>query len=895
MTKKNNSHYYESNTSSQQNVNKERQYSEERNIFSKAKSVLYRNGLEITFVILVLAFVPLIISIIVKFTGFSQLKEIQNYHDGIISAASYFITSILFGGIANPLILVLGIIICWVIRAAKIYPRWVKDKPYFFDNIEDIKDNPPSQAFGKYPDVSRAINNKGEGLFIEDESLANLSNQVSNIINRTVKAENIGKLSKDDLIQLIIMDASQYNIKNNKKLERFVVSQYKKYYFIAVGDNKKPNIKKSKLNITLDSIPPAKIIFNILLGLVKFLSFYPKEIKEKGKGIIALGADREQYDIGMWVSAEILKRHMMVLGTTGSGKTEFIMSLAYQSLLNQSGFCFIDGKGDIKTYFQIYSMARSLGREDDVLVLNYTTGEDERKFEKVSNTLNIFQTGSADTLIEKVSTFMGESAGDNKMWMDRAKAGVSSVLRALCNLRDKDITEVSVSNIRKNFTLERFEHMAYGLPDDYDGDFADYHKDLDESIIEGFRSVLRELSGWSMCYDIKTKKPKEGDTEKQSRGEAEKQFGFLNMQLTGIWDTLENTFGHVTHTELSEVNLYDVITNRRILYVLLPSMEKSADTIKKLGQKVVTEIRMAIIKLGAGSSLSGTKEKMLDARAVNYDMPFLSVLDEYPSYPTQGTGDLAAQARSYNISMMFGAQDYTSLIEANKAEAERIEGNTNLKVIGKLENKGSLDFIVGRGQKTLRKVIDGYNINDKNKEIQNNVSLKEVDKIDPNDILQQTEGQWHVLIGNEVYKIQSYYLDTQMSYRINVNHFSKGPAINLDNYGFIVGTQEAYDNKENVINEKNTKMLMSKCIPITENDVFEYEILKIYDNPNGSVDDIYDLCKSIESNRSIYQPIVEIKTEVDNSSSTNSSIADEMAFSFDVNDIENEEYHNEYY
>ena len=39
---------------------------------------------------------------------------------------------------------------------------------------------------------------------------------------------------------------------------------------------------------------------------------------------------------------------MLVLGTTGSGKTEFLLGLCANAITQNSGFIYVDGKGDVK-------------------------------------------------------------------------------------------------------------------------------------------------------------------------------------------------------------------------------------------------------------------------------------------------------------------------------------------------------------------------------------------------------------------------------------------------------------------------------------------------------------------------------------------------------------------
>ncbi len=60
------------------------------------------------------------------------------------------------------------------------------------------------------------------------------------------------------------------------------------------------------------------------------------------------------------------------------------------------------------------------------------------------------------------------------------------------------------------------------------------------------------------------------------------QHGFITMQLTRVFGSLADTYGHIIRTNLAEVDLKDVVLNRRILVVLLPALEKSPEELSNL-------------------------------------------------------------------------------------------------------------------------------------------------------------------------------------------------------------------------------------------------------------------------------------------------------------------------
>jgi intracellular multiplication protein IcmO len=75
------------------------------------------------------------------------------------------------------------------------------------------------------------------------------------------------------------------------------------------------------------------------------------------RGISFFGNDLETNE-ELWFNNDDMRTHVLIFGSTGSGKTEALVSLAYNSLLQGSGFIYIDGKGDNSLFAKIFSMCR---------------------------------------------------------------------------------------------------------------------------------------------------------------------------------------------------------------------------------------------------------------------------------------------------------------------------------------------------------------------------------------------------------------------------------------------------------------------------------------------------------------------------------------------------------
>ena len=179
------------------------------------------------------------------------------------------------------------------------------------------------------------------------------------------------------------------------------------------------------------------------------------------EGIFFLG-NRLQDGKELWLKAKDILTHCLLFGTTGSGKTETLVSLSYNALATASGLFYIDPKASPKLAVQIWQMARFLGRDDDFRVLNYgTSGKTKGKSpRRLSNTNNPFTFGSAEALTQLLVSLMPASEGANSIFADKAQALISGVMYALVDLRDKGLLKLSTSTIRDSLALENCVKLA---------------------------------------------------------------------------------------------------------------------------------------------------------------------------------------------------------------------------------------------------------------------------------------------------------------------------------------------------------------------------------------------------------------------------------------------------
>ncbi|MBF13693.1 MAG: phosphoesterase [Legionellales bacterium] len=486
----------------------------------------------------------------------------------------------------------------------------------------------------------------------------------------------------------------------------------------------------------------------------------------KSAGIYFFGNDKETKE-ELWFTNEDMRTHALIFGSTGSGKTETLVSLAYNALVQSSGFIYVDGKGDNGLYAKIFSMVRYMGREDDLLLINFMTGGADiigPQPKRLSNTLNPFSSGSSSMLANLVTGMMDGSSGsgDGDMWKGRAIAFIESLLKVLVAMRDAGHILLDANCIRNYFGLERLEAMVADKTFIRDNAYAISMDSLPDKVSEPIRNYLYTLPGYN--------KERKGKQVSQ----VFEQHGYITMQLTRVFTSLADTYGHICRSKLAEVDLKDVVLNRRILLVLLPALEKSPDELSNLGKVVIASMR-SMMAAGLGDAVEGTFADLVERKPTNAKTPYLCILDEYGYYAVKGFAVVPAQARSLGFSVIFAGQDLPAFQKASKEEAASIGANTNIKICMKLEDPTETwDFFMkSAGESYVTSVesfqIGGSSVSNTYRDTKTAKAEKRA-RIDMLDLKEQVEGDAHILFTSKIVRARMFYANPKpvKALRLNV-------------------------------------------------------------------------------------------------------------------------------
>jgi intracellular multiplication protein IcmO len=302
--------------------------------------------------------------------------------------------------------------------------------------------------------------------------------------------------------------------------------------------------------------------------------------------------------------------------------------------------------------------------------------------------------------------------------------------------------------------------------------------DFPQTVMDPLKNYMLNLPG----YNPK----KKGD----QAGEVREQHGFITMQLTRVFGSLADTYGHIIRTNLAEVDLKDVVLNRRILVVLLPALEKSPDELANLGKVIIASLK-AMMAAGLGDAVEGDYRDVILRKPTNSPSPYVCIMDEYGYYAVQGFAVVPAQARSLGFSAIFAGQDLPAFQKASKEEAASIGANCNIKICMKLEDpQETWEFFNKVAGETYVTNVSGFQVN-ANSMVMNymdtkNASVDRRQRIELLDLKDQREGECHVFFKSKIVRAEMFFANPKPVKKLRVNHFLKVEApsdldlINLD-------------------------------------------------------------------------------------------------------------------
>ncbi len=494
------------------------------------------------------------------------------------------------------------------------------------------------------------------------------------------------------------------------------------------------------------------------------------------RGLIYVGNAWELGNQEVWMTRDDACTHGLMLATTGSGKSVCLTGESANYIGIGGGLIYSDAKASPSLAFDIAGICRRMGREDDFLLINYMTGNRSvaasGSGDRLTNTANPLASGSADSLVQIMSSLIPSPEGDNAVFGERALTMMTAVLYGLVDLRDGGHIDLGVSTLRDYLPIERLESLAFDT------------RLRTETAKNSLMAYMKSLPNWKPPQD-RVQTNRQGDVVRDADGkpkleaiheEAGRQHGFSQMYFTRALSSLTDTYGHIFFGVLGEVDYGDVVRNRRVLVIMLPATEKSLSELQNLGKINLSAIRDAV-SAGLGSKIEGSKREVVDTLTAGAKIPNKIILDEAGYQSSPGFAVIAAQARSLlgGFSVIWAGQTWASIKRGSESEADEIWGNANIKYFGRLSDNESyqrLEALVGEAKVTATSgfaikpdsLVGGYSDT-----LQ--ASIEKMKRADFTDLQAQTEGEFHIVFGGELIRVRTFYANPTPTPYLQVNRY----------------------------------------------------------------------------------------------------------------------------
>ncbi|KAA0946255.1 putative TraG family protein (plasmid) [Pseudomonas veronii 1YdBTEX2] len=340
---------------------------------------------------------------------------------------------------------------------------------------------------------------------------------------------------------------------------------------------------------------------------------------------------------------EDLMRHGFILGQSGVGKTVLGKLLMFQQIQRGGGLTFIDGKmnaDDIQTIYQYCCWA---GREQDLLILNPGNPE-------LSNTYNPILRGDPDEVAARILSIIPST--ENNPGADHYKQSANQGIATL-------VAAFQAAGLAYNFidfTILLMNHKAI--------------EELETRLkkTQPHNPATKNLSLFLEQYKVGGGTGKPGLENMVDIKRMKETFGGLagRMYMFGT-----GKFGEVLNTYTPDIDLFEAIRAKKIIYVALPTMGKN-EAASNFGKMFLGDFRTAI------SWVQALPEEERP------NPPHLNFMDELGSYAVHSLARPFEQGRSAQMALFPAAQTLANLDVVSPDFKEMIIGNTWTKIFFKI-------------------------------------------------------------------------------------------------------------------------------------------------------------------------------------------------------------------
>ncbi|MBI4562655.1 MAG: type IV secretion system DNA-binding domain-containing protein [Candidatus Rokubacteria bacterium] len=332
---------------------------------------------------------------------------------------------------------------------------------------------------------------------------------------------------------------------------------------------------------------------------------------------------------GGWIRLgnEAQQRHTLVIGSSGSGKTQLLLSLLAQQIARGGGVLMIDAKVDRSALQTILDLCRQVNRLGD---LRMVWPPDP----SISHTWNPLLRGNLQEVLSRVMALWGTSArGEAEFWRGSAHTVLHAVLGAMKRINPQvTFNDLYLAVTTADALLWLEQQVPPGTEE--------------ASALTAFLSNYRTQQGRLNLDHLK------------------RMTGGVPQYVSAYaWGHLGQIMNHAAPT----LDILEALVEGQIVYVALPILARTEEA-TAMARMLIADLKQAV--------------GVLQQRVEKPTIPFLVIMDEASAYTNvEGIERLFEQARGAGVALVAASQVLSGFATSTKAQLDFIVGNTATKVL----------------------------------------------------------------------------------------------------------------------------------------------------------------------------------------------------------------------
>lgn len=386
-------------------------------------------------------------------------------------------------------------------------------------------------------------------------------------------------------------------------------------------------------------------------GLERFLERhgYEERSVEAESAFIETQLDRMQ---ALHLSSDLQTRHLGLIGSTGVGKTETILSVINTSVSRGGGCIVLNAKGDLGFLQRVRQIAHHYGREDDLRILSFEHPEISHTYNPVLNGGHVRAT---------VSTTMKLNANTKEeFFRDMNRSALVAAIACLHGQPDRPAFHFGDLGVLFN-------------------DIHEFHKLYDN--IPAENTKLREFV-WQFLKGFTGK-----DRDGRPIYNTDKYHTFLQGLTRKMMDFSHSEYAELVCTYSPDIEMYDAIVNNRILVMSMPAL-LDKEGLQLFGKLTYADIARAIGEIQA----SGMRPHVT--------CPIIG--EEYGSFKDPTHQELFQLARDANVQLVLSIQGKGFLEDEDRAFADNLLTNTWHQIFFYTKDQDTIEHAQNQSATVLR-------------------------------------------------------------------------------------------------------------------------------------------------------------------------------------------------